>query len=136
MSSHLPLYINSLMPNNKISILQEMRLLMRKLGYAYNTENTYCDWVKKYIKFTKLQNKDELLINKEANVEQYLSFLATKLEVAAATQNQAFNALIFLYSKVLQTPLANISARRSRKQAKIPVVLTLEIICHVSGQVE
>ena len=135
MSSHLPLYINSLMPNNKISILQEMRLLMRKLGYAYNTENTYCDWVKKYIKFTKLQNKDELLINKEANVEQYLSFLATKLEVAAATQNQAFNALIFLYSKVLQTPLANISARRSRKQAKIPVVLSAKEVKKVLNNI-
>jgi len=51
--------------------------------------------------------------------------------VAASTQNQAFNALIFLYKRVLLQPLENVSATRSRKEPRIPVVLTREEVKRV-----
>lgn len=105
-----------------------MALLMQRLGYALNTERTYCDWVAKFIKFNKLKSRDELFSNAEAMVERYLSFLASNMHVASSTQNQAMNALVFLYTKVLNRPLENISARRSRKEPRIPVVLAKEEI--------
>ena len=52
-------------------------------------------------------------------------------DVSASTQNQAFNALVFLYKRVLEMPLENVRATRSRKEARIPVVLTREEVKQV-----
>ncbi|RUA04481.1 MAG: integron integrase [Gammaproteobacteria bacterium] len=107
-------------------IIQQMREVMRRMNYAYKTENTYCDWVKRFIKFSNMQSRDELFGNSEAKVEEFLTDLAVKQNVAASTQNQAFNALIFLYKEVLKRPLENVRATRSRKEPRIPVVLSIK----------
>ena len=59
-------------------------------------------------------------------VEDFLNYLAIERNVAASTQNQAFNALVFLYKRVLKSPFENVKAAHSRKEARIPVVLTRE----------
>ncbi len=60
-----------------------------------------------------------------SDVERYLTHLAVERSVAASTQTLALNSLVFLYSKFFEQPLGNISAfRRSKKQAKLPTVLT------------
>ena len=64
-------------------------------------------------------------------VEDFLNYLAIERNVAASTQNQAFNALVFLYKRVLESPLENVKATRSRKEARIPVVLTREEVKQV-----
>jgi site-specific recombinase XerD len=64
-------------------------------------------------------------------VEDFLNYLAIERNVAASTQNQAFNALVFLYKRVLKSPFENVKAARSRKEARIPVVLTREEVKQV-----
>lgn len=113
-------------------IIAQMREVMQRMNYAYKTENIYCDWVKRFIKFSKMQDKQdkqdkqELFGDPEYKVESFLTNLAVKQNVAASTQNQAFNALVFLYGKVLKRPLEGINAARSRKEPRIPAVLSVK----------
>ncbi len=116
---------------NKKSILGEMRDLLRRGSYAYSTEKVYCDWVRRFIKFHQLQTRDSLLAGPELMVENFLTHLATHMNVAPSTQNQALNALLFLYSRVLTRPLVGINASRSRKEPRIPVVLTKSEVSQV-----
>ncbi|KAF3977352.1 MAG: integron integrase [Methylococcales symbiont of Iophon sp. n. MRB-2018] len=109
-------------------IIKQMREVMRGMNYARQTENIYCDWIKKFIKFSKMQDENALVENAENKVENFLTDLVTKQNVASSTQNQAFNALVFLYKKVLERPLQNVRATRMRKQPHIPVVLSVKEI--------
>ena len=67
----------------------------------------------------------------EAKVEQFLSDLAVNGHVAAATQNQAFNALLFLYREVLHEPFENVQAVRAERPIRVPTVLTPEEVKRV-----
>jgi integron integrase len=125
------------MITDKTPVLTQMRSIMRRMSYAYKTENTYCDWVKRFIKFSKMQDKQELFENADNKVEAFLTDLAVRQNVASSTQNQAFNALVFLYKTVLERPLENVRATRSRKEPRIPVVLSIKevkkILSKLSG---
>jgi hypothetical protein len=59
-------------------------------------------------------------------VEEFLSDLAVNVQVAAATQNQAFNALLFLYGQVLPQPLEHVQAVRAERPVRLPTVLSPE----------
>ena len=73
-----------------------------------------------------MQSRDDLRHGEE-KIEAFLTYLARDRQVAASTQNQATNALVFLYKHVLKQPLSGeINADRARKQSRIPVVLTRE----------
>ena len=123
------------MTENK-SVLQQMRELMRRMGYAYKTENTYCDWVRRFIKFSNVGGKNELLEDAQTKVEGFLNDLAVKQNAAASTQNQAFNALVFLYGKVLKCPLDGVNTARSRKEPRIPVVLSVKEVKKVLAKLK
>ena len=64
-------------------------------------------------------------------MEQFLSDLAVNGQVAASTQNQAFNALLFLYREVLRQPFENIQAVRANRPVRVPVVLTTQEVNQV-----
>lgn len=71
-----------------------------------------------------MSSRDDLK-NGEQKIEAFLTYLAVKKNIAPATQNQAMNALVFLYKKVLKIPLKKeINAVRARKKKNIPVVMT------------
>ena len=106
------------------TLLGEIRDLMSRDHYSVSTERTYCDWIKQYVRFHGMQNRESLFCEAENKVEKFLTYLATERNVAASTQNQAFNALVFLYKRVLESPLENVRATRSRKTTRIPVVMT------------
>ena len=119
---------------NKIkgkTLLQEMREVLRRQGYAYTTEKTYLDWASRFIKFHQLKDKQSLFEGSGKKVEKYLTYLAIKKKVAPSTQNQALNALAFLYAKVLKQPLEGVNAVRSRKEPRIPVVLSKTEVAQV-----
>jgi len=118
---------------SKQSLLPEMREVMRRMHYSIHTERSYCDWVKRFIHFHHLQARETLFVGAEKKVEDYLSYLAVQANVAASTQNQAFNALVFLYKQVLKQPLEGVQATRSRREPRIPVVLTREEVKQVLG---
>lgn len=80
-----------------------------------------------------MQARETLFVEAEKKVEDYLSHLAVQANVAASTQNQAFNALVFLYKQILKQPLVGVQATRSRREPRIPVALTREEVKQVLG---
>lgn len=115
----------------KPSLLEDMRNKLRREGYAYSTENSYCDWVRRFVKFHGFLNREAMLIDVSVRVEQFLTDLAVVQNVAPSTQNQALNALVYCYSHVLNAPFSDVRASRSRKEPRIPVVLTKEEVGQV-----
>lgn len=104
--------------------MDQIRGYMRLHHYSIHTERTYCEWIKKYIRFHQMKSRDDLK-DGERKIEAYLTYLAVYENVAKATQNQAMNALVFLYRKVLKQNLSeDINAVRSGRKINIPVVLT------------
>jgi len=85
-------------PNSDLKLMDQVREVLRYYHYAYRTEQTYCDWIKRYLKFHGMKRHPQEM--GAAEVEQYLSNLATKGKVAASTQRQALNAIVFFYREV------------------------------------
>ncbi len=80
-----------------------------------------------------MKSRDDLK-DGERKIEDYLTFLAREQNVAPSTQNQALNALVFLYKHVLKQPLAmTINAERAANKVKIPVVLTRDETKRIIG---
>jgi len=104
---------------------------MRIKHYSIRTERCYCDWIRRYIHFHKMLSKEELTHDARAKIELFLSDLAVNGKVAAATQNQAFNALLFLYHEVLDHRVEGIEAVRADRPVRVPVVLTKEEVRQV-----
>jgi integron integrase len=116
----------------KKKILEEVREVMRRKYYSIHTERTYCDWIRRFILFHKIQDRDALFVDSEKKIEDYLTHLAMDGKVAPATQNQAMNALVFLCKRVLQQDLSDkINAVRAPKKINIPVVLSREEVATV-----
>ncbi len=73
----------------------------------------------------------------EERIEAFLTDLAARGQVAAATQNQAMNALMFLYRRVLEQPLAErIDVVRAERKLNRPTVLTREEVARVIALLE
>lgn len=112
-------------------LMDQVHEVMRVKHYSIHTERTYCDWIKRFIMFHNMKDKSDLANGKE-KIERFLTWLAVEKNVAPATQNQAMNALIFLYKKALKTPLTGeINAVKSTKKKNIPVVLTRDEVKRV-----
>ena len=107
----------------KKKLLDVVRDKIRFKHYSMSTEKTYLFWIKQYILFHDKKHPVDL---EKKDIEYFLTYLATKRKVAPATQNQAFNALLFLYREVLGIDMSewNIQALRAHERHHIPVVLT------------
>jgi integron integrase len=79
-----------------------------------------------------MQSREDLAGGEE-KIERFLSDLAVRGDVAASTQNQAFNALLFLYREILGQELGSIQALRAERPARLPTVLTVEEARAVMG---
>ena len=111
-------------PNPKLRLLDQVSEVMRFKHYALRTERTYREWIKRYILFHGKRHPRELGVSE---VERFLSDLATVHQVAASTQNQAFNALLFLYREVLHQELGELGqVERAQRPERLPTVLTRE----------
>ena len=90
-------------PNPKFKLMDQVREVLRYHHYAYRTEQTYCQWILRYIRFFggNVHPRDLAA----HHVERFLSDLVVKGEVSASTQRQALNAIVFLYREVLDLPL-------------------------------
>ena len=82
----------AVVPNPKLKLLDQVREVLRLRHYSIRTEQSYCDWIRRYVRFHRMGLRAELVPG-EAKVEQFLSDLAVNGQVAAATQNQAFGWL-------------------------------------------
>jgi integron integrase len=103
-------------------LLDQVRDLIRLKHYSIRTEQSYIPWIKRYIYFHKKRHPKDMGV---PEIEAFLSHLAVNLRVASSTQNQAFNALLFLYRNVLGIELnEEIQAIRAKKPKKLPTVMT------------
>lgn len=102
-------------------VIVEMRKRLRLLHHPKSTEEAYTRWVRRFVNHV---GDDELGKYGVADITEFLSELALVGEVAASTQNQALNALIFCYRNVFQLELGSIDAIRARVSQYRPVVLT------------
>ena len=103
-------------------LLELLRQAVRVRNYSYRTEQSYINWIKRFILFHHKRHPLEL---GEKEIYNYLTYLAQKAEVAASTQNQALNAIVFLYKQVLQKELGVFeNLHWAQKPKRLPVVFT------------
>lgn len=122
--------------SNPPKLLDQVRQTLRLKHYALSTEETYLDWIKRFILFHHKRHPKDM---GRPEIEAFLTHLAVHENVAASTQNQAYSALLFLYREVLQQELDGpINALRAKKPRRLPVVLTQaearRLISAMSGQ--
>ena len=103
-------------------LLDQVRSRLRVLHYSLRTEETYIHWIRRFIVFHGKRHPRDL---GSGDVERFLSHLAIDLNVAAATQNLALSALLFLYREVLELDLPWLGdVVRAKKPQRLPTVLT------------
>lgn len=117
-------------------LLDDVRQVMRLQHYSIHTERTYCGWIRKFVHYHGMTSRDDLAEG-EQKIEAFLTHLAVDRHVAPSTQNQAMNALVFLYKKVLKVALdEKINAIRAAKKINMPVVMTREEVAKVIALIE
>jgi Phage integrase, N-terminal SAM-like domain len=106
------------------NLRDEVRKVLRFHHYSIHTERSYVDWIVRFVRFHGMQSREDLF-PAEPKVEAFLTDRAVNGNVAPATQNQAMNALVFLYKRVLNHALrGSINAVRADKKINVPVVMT------------
>jgi len=109
-------------PENAPKLLDRVRQTCRRRQYSYHTETAYVRWVTRFVRFHETMHPRHLDAD---DVRAFLNHLAVDREVAASTQNQALNALAFLYDHVLERPLGDIgTSERADRPRRLPTVLS------------
>lgn len=115
-------------------LLDQVRDAIRLKHYAYRTEETYVQWIRRFILFHHKRHPREMGAEE---IEAFLTHLAVQQHVAASTQNQALSALLFLYREVLHQAIDDIDAVRAKPSRYLPTVLShseaLTVIDHLYG---
>ncbi len=103
------------------SLLEQVRGRLRLRHYSLRTEQAYVGWIRRFILANGKRHPARM---GQAEVEAFLTDLATRGQVSAGTQNQALAALLFLYRKVLGMELPWMeNLVRAKRPRRIPVVL-------------
>jgi integron integrase len=103
-------------------LLDRLRNEIRRRHYSVRTEAAYVQWVRRFILFHGKRHPDAM---GAAEIAEFLTHLAVEGKVASATQNQALNALVFLYRGVLKREVPELSnVIRPKRPKRLPVVLT------------
>lgn len=111
-------------PNPKLRLREQLREVMRFKHHSPRTEQAYWHWIRRFILHHGKRHPQEM---GEPEVTAFLSHLASVEEVAVATQNQALNALVFLYREIIHHPLGQLGpVERPQRPARLPEVLSRE----------
>lgn len=121
--------------NQNPKLLDQARGILRAKHYSYKTEQSYINWMKRYVLFHNKRHPKEM---GEAEINQFLTHLAVNENVAASTQNQALCAIVFLYKEVLQRDVKDLgNVVWAKKPKRLPIVLTVEevrlVMNHLTG---
>ena len=109
-------------PTDKPKLLDQVRAAIRTKHYSIRTEQSYTNWIRRYILFHNKRHPKEM---GEKEINEFLTHLAVKENVAASTQNQALCAIVFLYKHVLKIELGDFGELVwAKKPKKEPVVFT------------
>lgn len=124
-----PMLIGKIDPNEP-ALLQAMRKLMRVRHYAPRTERAYVGWAERFAASVGGWTENFSHAG-EPEIKEFLTDLAVQGRVAASTQNQAFNALLFLFRDVLNRELAFLDAERAKRPERVPVVMSRDEVAAV-----
>lgn len=118
-------FIESFLGHNTMAqpkkLLDQVRDAIRTRHYSIRTEDAYVSWIKRFILHHGKKHPSDM---GSTEIEAFLTHLATERNVAASTQNQAFNALLFLYREILDIELGPIASVRAKKPSRLLTVLT------------
>jgi len=109
---------------NEPEPIRQLRRELRLLHRTRSTEKTYVLRVNQFLRRFKIDTLQDLEAVGEREVTEFLTEMAVDRNVAASTQNQAFNALLFLFKRVLKRELRSIDAVRAKGPERLPVVLS------------
>jgi integrase len=142
MSRPVPVMREAVIPTPKKKLLDQVREVMRLKHYSIRTEQTYISWIRRYLIFhrdhphldptlsppsegaereKKWRHPREL---GAAEIESFLTDLAVQRRVSSSTQNQALNAIVFVYKQVLHQEPGEFAAVRAKRPGRLPTVLT------------
>ena len=118
-----------------MKLLDQVCHVIRMKHYSYRTEESYVNWIKRFILYHKKRHPKDM---GEREIAQFISHLAVTGNVAASTQNQALNAIVFLYKQVLRIDLGDFGKmERAKRSRRLPSVLTRnevkQILCLLEG---
>ncbi len=129
-----------------LDLIASVRQSIRIQHYSYRTEQTYMDWIKRFLIYTgdpdatkgeggKASLPERCCVTQSA-IRDYIAWLAISRKVAASTQNQAFNALLFM-ARCLKLELEGMEAGiRAKRGKKLPVVLSVDETERLLAEVE
>ncbi|MDP7271873.1 MAG: integron integrase [Gammaproteobacteria bacterium] len=113
--------VRNAIAENPTCFLDQLRVLMRERQLAYTTEKTYLHWIRKFIRFHKLRHPKDMGARE---VDEFLSWLASRRRVSPATQAIALNALVCMYKHHIGRDLGDLEFRRARPKRRVPQVLS------------
>ena len=118
-------------PLHSPRLLGQVRERVRYLHYSLRTEQAYVHWIRAFVRFHGLRHPQDM---GQAEIEAFLSWLATERQVAVSTHRQALSALLFLYQQVLgqHLPWMDVIVRPQCK-ARLPAVLSVDEVARVLG---
>ena len=121
------------------NIINDLRNAIRLKHFSYNTERTYVDWAKKFFEYLQREKNENIspdTLNSQ-DVRDFLNMLAIKQRISSSSQNQAFNALLFLFRNVLNIELKDMDKTvRAKRGLKLPVILSVEEVREILKNIE
>ena len=106
----------------KPRLIDQTRNVLRLFHYSIGTEETYIQWIKRFIFFHNKRHPKEM---GEKEIRVFLTHLVVDKHVSASTQNQALSAILFLYKRVIDVGLDWIDdVVRAKRPKRFPVVLS------------
>lgn len=118
------------LPDVPTRFMDRLRALIRSRNMAYKTEQTYCHWIKRFIRFHGMQHPSACSAKE---VEQFLPHLAVQRNSSISTQRTALNAIVFLFREFLEQPLEELSFELARKPRRLPTVFTHDEVRAIIG---
>ena len=123
------------LPPHPIRFMDRLRAFMRARRLAYRTEETYCRWIRDYIRFHNMERPENLGAEQ---IDNWLCHLACNRSVSINTQKTALNAVVFLYRQFLRHEIGQLSFTRANKGRKLPVVFShdeaMRVLSLLTGQ--
>lgn len=114
---------DAILEKPKPRLLDQVRGVMRFHHYSYRTEQTYINWIVRFLRFHRMKHPSGLFT---ADVAKFLGHLAIELKVSAKTQNQALNALVFFFGRVMNRPMGELkNVPRAQVKKYLPTVLSV-----------
>ena len=115
-------------------LITQMEHALRARHYSRRTEQTYCRWARRFIRFHGLRHPAEMA---EPEINAFVTHLAVHEQVSASTQTQALSAILFLYRHVLHREVGKLTELvRAQRPAHLPVVLTREEVRALLDQLD